>query len=308
MKRPLTVLLWLTLSACATAGTPTPDPLAIFVGADSSLKTAQAAQATADYFGQQLTATLQARRALATERAWSIQETQAALQITATARAWEATAAAERAMATSTAAAAQTAQALSVAATQSALSATAEANVANARAYATAMAAQAESVNLAMERGRMTNAWKAVLPWTAAAVTFSLAIFLLYHRGKILIVPKDERGDARLIGNVVDGTVLDPDKQFHPLGGLLRCDLLLPPGAEQQAAVTGRDQLVDLATRPGGDDGERRRLAARQITDGHPKATRPASVTIVAPEQIRPVVQDVVPPMLMDAVEGEAYE
>jgi len=321
MKRisllPMLLLLFLLLSACGTeypapqavsgVGTATPDPLEIFVGANSSQRTAQAAQATADYFGQQITATVMARDALATERAFNFQSTQIAANITSTAQSAYATMTADSINATSTAAFTQTAVALQVAGTQLALTTTAAANEANAKAYAVAMEGEAQRVKDAIERDRLTNTLKAFMPLVMLAAAFVVFLVLAYHRGRVIIVPRDERGDAQLIGDVVDGTLSDPDRFTNGVSGLRRrdLDLLPPPSAERQAAVTERDQMVDLATRPGGDDGERRRQAARQMTDGRPKAALPASVTIVPPEQVRPVVQDVMPPLLMDATEGE---
>jgi hypothetical protein len=318
MKRIfLLPLIFLLLSACGTStssngasapATGTPDPLEIFVGANSSQRTAQAAQATADYFGQQITATVMARDALATERAFNFQSTQIAANITSTAQSAYATMTADSINATSTAAYTQTAVALQVAGTQMALTTTAEANEANAKAYAVAMDGEAQRVKDAIERDRMTNTLKAFMPLVMLAAAFGVFLVLAYHRGRIIIVQRDERGDAKLIGDVVDGTISDPDRQANGMSGLRRRDLELlpPPSAERQAAVTERDQMVDLATRPGGDDGERRRLAARQMTEARPKAALPESViTIVAPEQVSAVVQDVMPPLLMDATEGE---
>jgi hypothetical protein len=318
MKRIfLLPLIFLLLSACGTStssngasapATGTPDPLEIFVGANSSQRTAQAAQATADYFGQQITATVMARDALATERAFNLQSTQIAANITVTAQSAEATMTADSINATSTAAYTQTAVALQVAGTQMALTTTAEANEANAKAYAVAMDGEAQRVKNAIERDRMTNTLKAFMPLVMLAAAFGVFLVLAYHRGRIIIVQRDERGDAKLIGDVVDGIVSDPDRQANGMSGLRRRDLELlpPPSAERQAEVTERDQMVDLATRPGGDDGERRRQAARQMTEARPKAALPESViTIVEPEQVSAVVQDVMPPLLMDATEGE---
>lgn len=288
---------------------PTRDPLEIYVGAHSNQATAQAAQATAEYFQQMITATVAAQQATATERAWLVQQTQVAAQTTATAQVWAATATADSIRSTSTASVSQTAQAVSIEATRIALDATASANQADARAYATAMAAQAESVQLALERDRKTNTFRAVLPWAGLVAAFVLLLYLTYYRGRILIIPKDERGDAKLIGDIVDGTVTDPDRMFHPQGGLRRGDLhlLKPPSAEQQAEITARDQLVDLASRPSGG-GERQRLAAGMSVRSAALPAPAPKVEVVSPEKVQPVVQDVMPPLLMDAVEGEVSD
>lgn len=304
------LLVVIGLVGCGTASeqpiiaTPTPDPLEIYVGAHSNQATAQAAQATAEYFQQMITATAVAQQATATERAWLVQQTQVAAQLTATAQVWAATATADSAKATATAAATQTAQAMVLAVTANAATTTAEANAANAKAYAVAMEGEEARVRNAIERDRMTNTLRAVLPWAGLVAAFILLLYLLYYHGRMRIIRKDAHGDAPLLVDVVDGIAHDADRQFHPQGGMRRQDLnlLKPPKEEYQASVTTRDQLVDLASRHNG--GERHQLAAEISAQSALPAPAP-KVEVVPPEKVRSVVKDVMPPLLMDAVEGE---
>lgn len=307
----LAVLSLLALASClpqeaSVWGTPTWDPLRPYLDASSSRGTAQAAAATADYYSALLTATPLAQQATATERAWVVRQTQVAAEITSTARSAEWTATADSVQATSTAAATQTAQSIELALTANAATTTASANEANRLVYTAAMEAEVERVQQAVERDRQTNTLKALAPWAALALVFPVTLFLLYQRGRVMVVRRDERGDAPLLADVVDGVVSDPDRQFHPQGGLRRGDLKLldAPTPALQAGVTERDQMLDLATRPGSGDGERRRDAGRRMAD----AERPAAVTVVPPDEMAARLQDVLPPLMLETIEGEVED
>ncbi|MFZ5882467.1 MAG: hypothetical protein ACOYYI_01655 [Chloroflexota bacterium] len=311
---PVTALAgWLLLISCVPAvpqETAQSDPVQPYVDANRSRATAQAAAETAEYYSGLLTATVQAQQATATERAWVVQQTQVAAQITATARAWEATVAADSAQSTATAAATQTMQALMVQATAQAVQATSTANAANGQAYATAMAGEAERVRQAVERDRQTNTLKALAPWIGLALVFPLSLWLLYQRGRLVTIPRDARGDAPLMLDVVEGVVTDVDRSLHPQSGMRRADLasLPKPPLALQAGVTERDQMLDLATRPGGD--ERRKETARQIAAQNAALPQgeTGGVTIVPPQSVQPRLGDVIAPMMLEAVDGEIKE
>jgi hypothetical protein len=195
-----------------------------------------------------------------------------------------------------------------MAATQSALRATEQANYANAIAYATAQAGEAESVRLAVEREQMTNLVKAFTPPALLFVTFVVAIFLLYQHGRVRVIRRDEREDAPLVLDVIEGVMTDADRSFYAQSGTRREDLkkLPTPPLALQAGVTERDQMVDLATRPGdGRTTERRREVSLPAAQTPPLA-RP-QVELLPPDKAT-VIGDVIPALMMDAVEGEIKE
>ena len=187
-----------TAPASAPAFAQTPDPAQVFVDANSSQATAISAAATAQYYSGQLTATVQAQHATATERAWLMLTTQQAAEITSTARVWGATATADSMSATSAAAQASTAQSIQSTATQQVWNTTATANEASSQAYATAMAGEAISVELAVQRERMMNKVKAVVPWLILVSMFVVLITLAIRWSRVRPVLRDARGDARL--------------------------------------------------------------------------------------------------------------
>lgn len=314
LRLALLVVPGLLIAACAArpsaqAHTPfatqTPDPAQLYADAGSSQSTAQAANLTAQFFSGKLTATVEAQQAAVTERAWNLEQTQAAANITSTARAWELTVAADIAQSTATAAEIQTQQAVSLFSTLDAAQATATANFANAQTYATAMAGEAERVQNAVERDRITNLFKAVIPPMMLTLTFAVTLYLLYYHGRIRIVPRDVHGDASLLADVIDGTIADPDRNFHPQGGFRREDVeaLSTPTPLLQAQVTERDQMVDLATR-----GSRERSVApvqRGMGSLPAQADRKSFVTIVPPQTVQSRLQDIMTPMMLEAVEVE---
>jgi len=312
MKRslPLYLLLPLLLAACAAQppsgavplATPsqTPDPVLFHAGAESANMTAQ-------YYNSKMTATAEAQQSAATARAWDVQAMQAAADITSTARAWELTVAADMAISTATAAAQQTAQAMEIAMTQDAASITATANYANARTYSTAMASEAQSAQNAVERDEMTNILQAFLPFVLLAVSAWVGFKLLYHRGRTIVVHRDPRGDAPLLGDLIEGVVFDPDRNFHPAGSYRSAKALPAPSAAQQAAVTERDQLLDLATRGSGAPKGRASLPGQ--TPAPASEENKTAIKVLPPQDVQARLQDVIPTMMLDAVvDGEIVE
>lgn len=95
------LILFFLLAACtdppqqAVTHIRTPDPIQAYVDANSSQGTAVAAIATADYFSNQLTATVEARNQTATQQVLGLQSTQQAIQNQSTERAWNATSTAD---------------------------------------------------------------------------------------------------------------------------------------------------------------------------------------------------------------------
>ena len=305
------LLVCLVLVGCATSPSvsplaiQTPDPIQVFVDANSSQATAVSAAATAQFYSAQLTATVEAQHATATERAWLMQATQQAAEITSTARVWEATVTADSLSATSAAAQAATAQSIQTTATQQVWNTTATANEASSQAYATAMAGEAISVELAVQRERMTNKVKAVVPWVFLVAVFVVSLALAIRWSRVRPVLRDARGDAPLL--VIDGKVYDADRNPYPLLDLSQkkpeIPALVPP--ELQAPTTARDQMIDLTTRGSLDapSNDRRKSAAKQMASQNMGAL--PTVKVLPPEQVRPLLKDVLPGIVRDAIEAD---
>jgi len=306
---PLLLVLWLAACSPSVPYSPpslqTRDPVQTFVDANSSQATAVAAVSTAEYYSSQLTATIEAQHTTATERAWLVQATQQAAQITSTARAWEATTTADSIAATSTAAGTATAQAVQGTATQRAWDVTATADEASARTYATSMAGEAISVDLAVQRERMMNKVQAAVPWVALVSTLAALLILAIRWSGVRPIQRDARGDAPLL--VMNGKVYDADRNPYPLmdasGKKPQIPALVSP--ELQAPTTARDQMIDLATRGALDAPVKtqRKALARQMAE----QTLPAlpQVTILPPEQAGPLLKDVLPGIVRDAIEAD---
>jgi len=301
----------LVLVGCATPPSvsplviQTPDPLQVFVDANSSQATAVSAAATAKYYSGQLTATVEAQHATATERAWLMQATQQAAEITSTARVWEATVTADSLSATSAAAQAATAQSIQGTATQQVWNTTATANEASSQAYATAMAGEAISVELAVQRERMTNKVKAVVPWVFLVAVFVVSLALAIRWSRVRPVLRDARGDAPLL--VIDGKVYDADRNPYPLLDLSNKKPEIPAlvSPELQGPTTAHDQMIDLATRGALDapSNDRRKSAAKQMATQNISSL--PTVKVLPPEQVKPLLKDVLPGIVRDAIEAD---
>jgi len=211
--------------------TSTPDVYQLALGNIQAQATLDAMQATSQALSANLTATAYAptQQAMetATERAWTI-------------TGWTATAAVE-----------QTATASSGTATAQAWTPTpnftATVESAAASAQATALHGQAVSVELAIERERLTNQARAVLPLAFTAVVIMTALVLLWRYMRVRPIQRDNRGDAPLL--IIDGAVYDADRNPLPVmkmeKGQPQIPMLTPP--ELQGPTTARDQAIDLA-------------------------------------------------------------
>lgn len=294
-------LLALFLSACAntadyvparlTTPTVTPDVYDLALGNIQAQATLDAMQATSQAISAELTATAYAptQQAIetATERAW---------QITG----WTATAAVE-----------QTVTAANGTATAQAWTATpnftATVEAAQAAAQATALHGEAVSVELAIERERMMNKVQAVAPWAALVVTLVFTLVMAWRWSKVRPVQRDPRGDAPLL--IIDGKVYDADRNPYPLVDLSGPKPQIPAltSPELQSATTARDQMIDLATR--GSQGQvpqrkalAQKMAARNVL---PSFTQ---IRVLPPEQARPLLGDVIPGIVRDAIETDLNE
>ena len=282
------------------AGTDTPDPVMLLVQAGSSQSTAQAAVATAGYYSNQLTATVQ-------QHEWDGTATWSSINQTATQQSSYSTATAASDQATSTAAAQIAATGTAGAVTQIALNATSTVMFADARTYATAAAGQAEGVQMGVERERMTNQVKAIAPWVITILGFFMVLVAAWLRYRVRIIHTGQPGDKPLLLDLVDGTATDLDLSVHPQTGTRRQDrkALLPPPVDIQVQIKARDQVVDLATRgmtspaSSAQNQNRRRAGAKMLnnTNQLPTQTR---IQILPAERAAALVGDVIPAIVRD--------
>ena len=288
------------LTACATVPssapvTNTPDPIQVFVDAGASQETAVAAVATAEYFGHQLTATVETRSENATQQAWSV-------QATATERVWEATSTAASIQATSTAVATGTALAIQSTATQHAFNITSTADAASVQAFATQQYASARTEELSLQRQELVNNMAAVTPWAALIAAFFVAIVLVFRLTRVRVIQRAANGDAPLLLDMVDGIAYDADRHPSSTASLMHRDLKQLPSfsSSEHLRVTTQDQMLDLAAKlPESQRSKERLTLVNPITENNPK------VQIITETQAQAWLKDVLPHLYQDAIEGE---
>lgn len=299
---PVLIVLLVMLAACGSLPEPvptvtptgTPDVYQLALGNIQAQATLEAMQATSQAISANLTVIAYAptREAAetATERAWMM-------------TGWTATASVEQ---TATAASGTTTQqSWSATATQHVADITATVDAAAASAQATALHGQAVSVELAVERERMMNKVQAAAPWGALGITFVFILVLAFRWSKVRPIQRDARGDAPLL--VVDGKIYDADRNPYPLvdlsGPKPQIPALTPP--ELQAPTTARDQMIDLATRGGQGQANPERKAIAQKMAAQNILPMPAQIQVLPPEQARPLLSDVIPGIVRDAIETD---
>jgi hypothetical protein len=301
MKFRLGLFLLLFVTACSAppaqvvSPTRTPDPIQVFVDANSSQGTAAAAVATADYFSTQLTATAEAEKRSATQQAMQIQSQ-------ATERAWNATATADSIKSTAVASAAAQ-QAIW---TQRAMDITATADTASVQAFATAQYGIARTEELALQRKELVNNVAAIVPWMSLICTFAILAVVFMRWSRVRVIQRDPRGDAPLLLNVVDGVAYDADRSPTSTAGFQREDLKRLPqfSARDHTQTTARDQMVDLATRglPGGV--RNRKQLKEPSGSGSADAALP-QIESLDPNSARPLFKDVIPHIVQDTIDAE---
>jgi hypothetical protein len=274
--------------------TATPDIYQLALGNIQAQATLDTMQATSQAISANLTAVAYAptREAAetATERAWMM-------------TGWTATASVEQ---TATAASGTaTQQAWSAIATQRAVNITATVDAAAASAQATALHGQAVSVDLAIERERMMNKVQAAAPWGTLCISFVFVLVVAFRWSKVRSIQRDSRGDAPLL--VVDGKIYDADRNPYPLVDLSGKKPSIPAltAPEMQAATTARDQMIDLATRGTQGQATPQRKAIAQRMAAQNMLPPPAQIRVLAPEQARPLLGDVIPGIVRDAIETD---
>jgi hypothetical protein len=313
LHKALPVLAALILAGCTGVDNQppsrTPDPVQAYVDANASQATAVAAVATAEFYSGQLTPTVETGNELATTKAQSLWATQQSFNLAGTERAWDATATSDSAVATGAASATASALAVQAAWTQEAIDFTATAGAASVQAYATAEYGKSKEVELGIERQVLMNKVEASTPWFIVICGFLVALIIAMRWSRVRVIQRDERGDAPLLLEVVDGIAYDADRNPLASAGLTRRDLKLlsPPTAQAQAQTTARDQLTDLAARSqNASSGAIRRLIAEQISKQRMLArAEDPRVEVISPEQARPLLRDVLPHIIQDAIDAE---
>lgn len=261
MWKGFALFVLLFMAACAPTDAATPD---LYMAAKYSQATADAAQYESKYLGEQLTATAEAPIVHITETAAAFQ-----IQSAGTQQAYTATA--QSVEATTTAALTATAGSWTATAVQNA----AIIEAASQEAQQTAIANNTERDNLQLARQRSQNNFNAALPGLSAValmIVLGMGLFMLIRQQSFRPIPRDARGDAVPMLNVIDGTYADVDKALYPQIGMKRSDLKLLPviTAADQKAVTERHQLIHLATNglasgSGQDQKARQKIAGQQM-------------------------------------------
>ena len=288
LRRILFLLPLAFLSACGPVTTP--DAYQLALGNVQAQSTITASQVLTANLTAEAYAPTREAAGTATERAWMMVGWTATASVAQTATAGSGTA---------------TQQARDAIATQRAADITATVDSAAASAQATALHGQAVSVELAVERERMMNQVQAVTPWGALISAFTFALFMAYRWSKVRPVQRDARGDAPLL--VIEGKIYDADRNPYPLadfsGKKPAIPALTPP--ELQMPVTARDQIIDLATRGGQGQAALQRRAIAQKMAAQNILPPPVQIRILQPEQARPLLGDVIPGIVRDAIETD---
>ena len=211
-----------------------------------------------------------------------------------------------------------TAEAIALQATATAeaiaIEATATASAHQAHREAAESAAAIRQAELATRREELIYPLKAYGPWAlvvllAGLFAFAAIRFIKAAEVRARAIRRDARGDAPLLAfpNGRGGMlVYDPDRSFGPVA-VLDGEVSMPSlvDEDQQAAVTMRDQAVDLATRGVASpprkrsQGTRRRQAQRLAMTG-----APPRVQVIPPTKVAAWLQDVRPKALAMTIEN----
>jgi hypothetical protein len=270
------------------------------------------ATATAEARRFEATATAEAVRFDATATAWAVEgeARRAAATATAIAQATQEARAAAAWAGTATAEAVRFEQ--TATAQAGAIEATATATTHRAAREAAESAAAARRAELEAKREELVYPLKAYGPWALAFVALVLFVYgaiRLIGAAEVQarVIRRDARGDAPvLVLRNANGrpVVYDPDRAFGP-AAIIDADVTMPALTEegQQAAVTMRDQAVDLATRGlprpdgrgggGQSQGQRRRAAGKLALTG-----APPQVKVIPPATVAGWLRDVRPQAL----------
>ena len=151
----------------------------------------------------------------------------------------------------------------------------------------------------------MMNQVQAVAPWGALISAFIFALFVAFRWSKVRPIQRDARGDAPLL--VINGSIYDADRNPYPLLDMSDKKASIPAltAPEIQSATTARDQMIDLATRglQGKSYPQRKAIAQRMAAQN--LLPPPAQEQELSPEQAKPLLSDVIPGIVRDAIETD---
>ncbi len=283
------------------------------------------ATATADAQRVAATATAEVQRFNATATASAEQDQARRDAATATAiaqqkaedraaAAWAATATADAVRFQQTATAEAIAGAVTATAEAIAIEATATASAHRAHREAAESAAAIRQAELATRREELIYPLKAYGPWALVVLlaflfAFGAIRFIKAAEVRARAIQRDARGDAPLLAfpNGRGGMlVYDPDRSFGPVA-VLDGEVSMPAlvDEEQQAAVTMRDQAVDLATR-GVSSGARKRSPSTRRRQAQRLAMTgaPPRVQVIPPRKVAGWLREVRPKTLAMTIEN----
>ena len=300
------MFLLVFLTACAAPAAQvviparTPDPIQVYVDANSSQGTAVAAIATADYFSNQLTATVEARNQTATQEAMQI-------QIQSTGRAWNATSTAASNQSTSIASGTASAVAQQTIWTQRAIDITATADIASVQAFATTQYGIARTEELSLKRKEMMNNVTAVTPWAMLVITFAILVIFFKRWTRVRVIPRDPRGGSPLLLNVLDGVAYDADRSPVSTAGLQREDLKRLPqfSVKDHTQTTARDQMVKLAMLGLPGIRQIKRNNKQLIDEFIAGDGNMPMIEAINADSARPLFMDVIPHIVQDSIDAE---
>ena len=195
-----------------------------------------------------------------------------------------------------------------------AIEATATASAHQAQREAAESAAAIRQAELATKREELIYPLKAYGPWAlvvllAGLFAFAAIRFIKAAEVRARAIRRDARGDAPLLAfpNGRGGMlVYDPDRSFGPVA-ILDGEVSMPSlvDEDQQAAVTMRDQAVDLATRGVASPPRKRSSSTRKRQAQRLAMTgAPPRVQVIPPTKVAAWLQDVRPKALAMTIEN----
>jgi hypothetical protein len=159
-----------------------------------------------------------------------------------------------------------------------------------------------------LERQQLMNQVYAVVPMAALVVVMGFALSLAWRWSQVRIIQRDLRGDAPLI--ITGGTVYDADRNPGPLVDFSGVKPAIPTLTDPvlQAATTSRDQAIDLVTRGTHGPVQRKGLAKQMAEPSQTLLPTATQIRVLPPEQARPLLGDVIPGIVRDAMQDELTE
>jgi hypothetical protein len=195
----------------------------------------------------------------------------------------------------------------------------------------TQIANNLERDRLQLEREQTMNDFNAKVTaysWVIVVLVLVLILTLVTRRWRYQTAKVDARGNVLPILDIVEGSFTDMDRSPNHRGPMkndwiirilahivekkLGAKLLPLPEvtAQRQDAVTYRDQLMDLATRglpaPSRSEDARKAKVGEMMTQ--PQTPAAPRVQVIGPDQVRPILLDVVPQIAQDSIEAELYD